>query len=169
MFVQNFPSTFLTGFSGQISLGLGVPTNKSVLILRILNTLYQKDEDAGGRQEIIRQSYLKSGSGPPTMSSKMGKPRENKLFSVSHRKITVQSHVSGRRLGAYVVNENFMSACLHPPHASFTCPVYIICYYMLINLKKVFLLLIRVHRFALLLMLLQYLKTHKTLWVLLLE
>lgn len=43
MFVQNVP---YTGISEQISLGLGVPTNKFVLILRMLNSVYQKDEGA---------------------------------------------------------------------------------------------------------------------------
>lgn len=49
------------------------------------------------------------------MSSRMGYSAENKPFSVSHQEITVQFQISGMRLGAYVVNENLMSACLLLP------------------------------------------------------
>lgn len=56
-------------------------------------------------------------------------------FSVPHWEIALQFLLSGTRLGAHVVNENLLNACLPPPHASFTFPMYIICYYVLIKLR----------------------------------
>lgn len=136
MFVQNLPNIFWTGVSGQISLGLGVPTNKSVFILRMLNTLYQEDggsalpplqwcrEKARDHQTVIskirfRASYHVQQDGKPR--------REQALLSTPLRNNSPISCIR-HETGAHFVHENLMAVCLPPPHASFTFPMYIICH-----------------------------------------
>lgn len=150
--MQNFQNdrrtgTFWTLFWRLISLGLGVSTNKAVLLLKMLYSLYLKKmrvqrchhcSDAGERQQTIRQSYPKSDSGRPTVPRRMWNSGQNEHFSGPHWEITVQLHVSGMGLGAYVVNENLTSVCLPPPHARFIFPMYITWYYVPIKLQGFF-------------------------------
>lgn len=120
----------------------------------------------GGRHQTIKELYPKSSSAPSTVPRKVGSSRQKKPFSGLHWEIMVQLCAIGMRVEAYVINENLMSVCLLPPHALFFYISYVHCL-ILCAYKTSACFSIEDHLFAFLLMLLQYLKSYKTRWVIL--